>query len=180
VVAFEDLAQVLGRVTGVHLDTPRGADVVHSVRVDPSWLERGDPVEVTLPRNLRCAECDGGGCDRCGRAGAVSLWSREEPPAVVEVTLPRRSAEDLLREPTVVLRIPDSGGLPEPSSGHARGMLLLRVTASSEPDPSVIRVAPVPSWRRSSLPTEPRSRLILAAALLLVALVLVSYLFSRR
>ena len=99
---------------------------------------------------------------------------------MVEVTLPRRSAEDLLREPTVVLRIPDSGGLPEPSSGHARGMLLLRVTASSEPDPSVIRVAPVPSWRRSSLPTKPRSRLILAAALLLAALVLLSYLLSRR
>lgn len=174
------MAQVLGRVTGVHLDTPRGADVVHSVRVDPSWLERGDPVEVTLPRNLRCAECDGGGCDRCGRAGAVSLWGRDEPPAVVEVTLPRRSAEELLREPTVVLRIPDSGGLPDPTSGQVRGMLLLKVTASSKPDPSVVRVAPAPSRRRSSLPIQPKSQLILIAALLLVALALVAYLVSRR
>lgn len=174
------MAQVLGRVTGVHLDTPRGADVVHTIRVDPSWLERGDPIELTLPRNLRCAECDGGGCDRCGRAGALSLWGRDEPPGVVEVTLPRRSAEDIAREPTVVLRIPERGGLPEPSSGQIRGMLLLRVTASSEPDPSVIRMAPAPSLRRPSLPTGANSQLLLVAALLLVVLVLVSYLVSRR
>jgi len=180
VVAFEDLAQVLGRVTGVDLDTPRGADVVHGVRVDPSWLERGDPIAVTLPRNLRCAACDGGGCDRCGRAGAVSLWGRDEPPVVLEVTLPRRSAEDQAREPTVVLRIPDSGGFPEVSSGQPRGMLLLRVTASSEPDPSVVRSGSTPVRPRSSLPIEPKSQLFLVAALSLAALVLLSYFFSQR
>ncbi len=179
-VAFDDLAQVLGRVTGVDLDTPRGADVVHSIRVDPSWFERGEPVEVTLPRNLRCAACDGGGCDRCGRAGAVSLWGREEPPGVVEVTLPRRSAEELLREPTVVLRIPERGGLPEASSGQIRGMLLLRVTACPEPDASVIRLSAVPSRRGPSLPAQPKSQVLLGAALLLAALVLISYLVSRR
>ena len=179
-VASEPLAQVLGRVTGVDLDTPRGADVVHGIRVDPSWLERGDPIEVTLPRNLRCAECDGGGCDRCGRAGALSLWGRDEPPGVVEVTLPRRSAEQLQREPTVVLRIPERGGLPEPSSGQIRGMLLLRVTASPEPDPSVIRVAAAPSPRGPSLPAGARSQLLLVAALLFAVLAVVSYLVSRR
>src|SRR5688500_2199650 len=112
VVASGRLAQVLGRVTGVQLDSPRGADVVHGVRVARSWLEAGDTVELTLPRNLHCAECDGGGCDRCGRAGAVSLWGREEPPAVLEVTLPRRSAPELRGEPVIVLRIPDAGGWP--------------------------------------------------------------------
>lgn len=134
------MAQVLGRVAGVHLDSPRGADVVHSIRVAPAWLERGEAVEVTLPRNLCCAHCAGGGCDRCARSGAISLWGRDEPPAVLEVTLPRREPAELERDPGVVLRIPEAGGFADPESGLPRGLLLLKVSASAEPDPSVVRI----------------------------------------
>jgi hypothetical protein len=53
-------------------------------------------------------------------------------------------------EPAIVLRIPDSGGWPAADSGQARGLLLLRVTASQEPDPSVVRTSHGPSQRARS------------------------------
>jgi hypothetical protein len=146
------LAQVLGRVAGVHLDSPRGADVLHSIRVAPLWLERGEAVEVTLPRNLCCAHCAGGGCDRCARSGAVSLWGRDEPPAVLELTLPQRSPEEIENEPAITLRIPDFGGFSPPGTGHPRGLLLLRVMASAEADSSVVRAK-----RSTGLPGRPAS-----------------------
>ena len=177
------LAQVLGRVTGLQLDSPRGTDVVHGIRVAPSWLEAGDTVELTLPRNLHCAECDGGGCDRCGRAGAVSLWGRDEPAAVLEVTLPRRTPAELQNEPVIVLRIPDAGGFPLADSGHPRGLLLLRVTASAEPDASVVRARKEkePSARaHAAAITRDFARPIALALVVAVALILgIVYLLSR-
>jgi hypothetical protein len=158
--------------------------VVHGVRVARSWLEAGDTIELTLPRNLHCAECDGGGCDRCGRAGAVSLWGREEPAAVLEVTLPRRTAAELRGEPVLVLRIPDAGGWPAPDSGHPRGHLLLRLTASADPDPSVVKRARDPSLRARTLSLTPESarRLLLrggVVAIVLLSVALIAYLSSR-
>jgi hypothetical protein len=158
--------------------------VVHGVRVARSWLEAGDTIELTLPRNLHCAECDGGGCDRCGRAGAVSLWGREEPAAVLEVTLPRRTAAELRGEPVIVLRIPDAGGFPAADSGHPRGHLLLRLIASADPDPSVVKRSREPSRRVRPLSLTPESarRLLLRGAALAVALLsiaLIAYLSSR-
>jgi hypothetical protein len=158
--------------------------VVHGVRVARSWLEAGDTVELTLPRNLHCAECDGGGCDRCGRAGAVSLWSREEPAAVLEVTLPRRTAAELQGEPVIVLRIPDAGGWPAADSGHPRGHLLLRLTASADPDPSVVKRPRDPSRRARppSLTPEAARRLWFWGGLLVVgllAIALIAYVSSR-
>ena len=154
--------------------------MVHSIRVSPAWLERGEAVEVTLPRNLCCAHCAGGGCDRCARSGAVSLWGRDEPAAVLEVTLPRRNAEELEREPAIVLRIPDVGGFSEPESGHPRGLLLLKVTASAEPDASVVRVkrsilAPERPISIRSLTRAPNRLLFGAAILLLLVLVVIAW-----
>jgi hypothetical protein len=172
------LAQVLGRVAGVHLDSPRGADVVHSIRVDPLWLERGEAVEVTLPRNLCCAQCAGGGCDRCGRSGAVSLWDRDEPPAVLELTLPRRTREELQHEPVIVLRIPDFGGF-SPESDQPRGLLLLKVSAGSGADPSVVRAKPSagsparPASLRSLAPLPNRLMFGIVAVLLIALVVFV-------
>ena len=158
--------------------------MVHGVRVARSWLEAGDTIELTLPRNLHCAGCDGGGCDRCGRAGAVSLWGREEPAAVLEVTLPRRTAAELVDEPVIVLRIPDAGGWPATDSGHPRGHLLLRLTASADPDPSVVKRSRDPSRRArpSSLTPETVQRLSFWGGLLAVVLLsiaLIAYVSSR-
>jgi hypothetical protein len=157
--------------------------VVHGIRVAPSWLEAGDTVELTLPRNLHCADCDGGGCDRCGRAGAVSLWARDEPALVVEVTLPRRTPEQLKNEPVFVLRIPEAGGFPLSEPSQPRGLLLLRVTASPEPDASVILARREPSAKvhaEAGIPAPAsRVRLVRGMIALLITAMIV-YLWSRR
>lgn len=174
------MAQVLGRVTGVQLDSPRGADVVHGVRVPRSWLETGETIRVKLPRSLSCARCGGGGCDDCGRAGALSLWPRDEPPAELELHLPRRTAAELDAAPTLVLRIPEAGGRPPVESGHGRGHLLLRVSASTEADANVRRIERAPSAPASATtaagPVSPRRWLPLLA---LALLALISFILSR-
>ena len=137
-------------------DTPRGPDVVHRIAVKRSWLERGEVIEFTLPRNLSCAACVGGGCDRCARSGAISLRGRREPPEVLTVPLPKRLPDELEREAVVVLRVPDQGGFPEPGSPLPRGLLLLSIAAASKSDAGVSRVrgglASLPPAKRRSLP----------------------------
>lgn len=155
--------------------------MVHGVRVARSWLEAGDLVTIALPRNLHCAGCDGGGCDRCGRAGAVSLWGRDEPPALLELTLPQRTPAEIEQDPVIVLRIPDAGGFAAPGSGHPRGLLLLRVTASAETGPGVTRT----TQGQTQLPNQPSlvppstRKLLWAGFAAVLALVLISYLLSR-
>lgn len=111
------------------------------------WLAIGEVVELELPRNLACATCGGGGCDRCGRSGAITLRKRDEPAEVVEVTLPARSDDELPDSRGITLRIPEQGGLPEPGSDLPRGVLLLTVIPSPEPDPSIKLLRGVPSKR---------------------------------
>jgi hypothetical protein len=105
---------------------------------------------------------------------------------VIDLTLPKRTAAEVASDPAVVLRIPDVGGWPDPASGLPRGMLLLKVTASAEPDASVVRVTltpprmslPVAMIKASLRPVEKRPKL---AFLLLGLLVLiVVYLLFRR
>lgn len=93
-------------------------------------MRQGETIEVDLPRNLTCANCDGGGCDLCNRAGATSLRGRKDPPESVEITLPTRS--DLSDGMSVVLRIPERGGLSSDPTIEARGLLLLRVEITAE------------------------------------------------
>lgn len=109
----------------------------------------GEVIELELPRNLACAACGGGGCDACGRSGAITLRRREEPAEVVEVTLPARPGEgdDAPDSLGITLRIPEQGGLPEPGSDLPRGLLLLTVLPSPEPDPRVRVLRGVPSKR---------------------------------
>ncbi len=114
--------------------------MVHRIAVKRSWLERGELIELTLPRNLTCAACSGGGCDRCGRSGAISLRGRQEPPKVLTVPLPKRSAAEIAQEPVIVLRVPEQGGAPDPGSALPRGVLLLRISAASKSDAGIQRV----------------------------------------
>jgi hypothetical protein len=121
--------------------------VLHRVKVRREWLTLGEVVELELPRNLACAACGGGGCDTCGRSGAITLRKRDEPAEVVEVTLPARKSDDVPDSRGVTLRIPEQGGLPEPGSELPRGVLLLTVVPSPEPDPSIKLLRGVPSKR---------------------------------
>lgn len=189
--SFGALPEVLARVTTRTLNTPRGPDVVHRIRVPRAWLEAGEVIEFEVPRNLTCASCDGGGCDACERAGAITLRGRGELAELLTVSLPQRKGD--ADERGIVIRIPEQGGLP-PEQGVAlpRGLLLLRVELAELADPGVSRVVPpassVPASRvatsiRASLramkPKGERAWL-LAALLVLALLVALAILAFRR
>jgi hypothetical protein len=129
------------------VEGPRGPDVLHRVKVRREWLAVGEVVELELPRNLACAACGGGGCDACGRSGAITLRRRDEPAEVVEITLPARSEDELPDSRGITLRIPEQGGLPPLNSELPRGVLLLTVVPSNESDPNMKRLRGVPSKR---------------------------------
>ncbi len=141
------MSEVLARVTSRAVEGPRGPDVLHRVKVRREWLTVGEVVELELPRNLACAGCGGGGCDACGRSGAITLRTRDEPAEVVEVTLPARRADELPDSRGLTLRIPEQGGLPAPGSDLPRGLLLLTVVPSPQSDPSIKLLRGVPSRR---------------------------------
>lgn len=68
---------------------PRGRLVV---QVPGAWLAEGDAVEIVVPARVACARCEGGGCDECGRSGALRL-PEEEPARTLQLTLPVSGAE---------------------------------------------------------------------------------------
>lgn len=174
------VSQVLARVIPAHQEGLRGPDVLHRIAVDRAWLERGEHIELELPRNLTCASCEGGGCDRCQRSGAVTLRDRTQAPEQLQLTLPRRSIEEQQQQPIIVLRVPEQGGAATEQDGLPRGLLLLKVVAAEQSEPGVIlapdTVPPMPapaeqrvfSLHAGVLPKARRRRavgLTLAAAL---------------
>lgn len=179
------MPEVLARVTSRTVEGPRGPDVLHRVRVRREWLAVGEVIELELPRNLSCAACGGGGCDACGRSGAITLRKRNEPAEIVEVTLPARPTDDEVPDSRgITLRIPEQGGLPEPGSDLPRGLLLLTVVPSPEPDPSIKLLRGIPSKRppasivdSDEIPTvlaapEPKRGMSAAMLIVIVAVVL--------
>ena len=148
------MSSKIARVTG-DLDQARGADVQHRIRVPDAWLAEGATVEFELPRNLTCAACEGGGCDACDRAGAISVRERSELGEIVRVVLPCTDDDGPLSshsEPPssgkrgLIVRIPDQGGLPPSGSDLPRGHLMLLVQVG-EPVTATrveIPVAPAP------------------------------------
>jgi hypothetical protein len=148
--------QVIGRITAA-TDRPRGPDVKMSVCVPDAWFADGATIEIELPRNVACAACEGGGCDRCDRSGAVSLRGRKDPAETVEVTLLRPAAGDdapSSKSRLVVMRIPDRGGHCREGEELPRGNLLLSVKSGSEPSRGVKRLA------QPSMPPPPAAELV--------------------
>jgi hypothetical protein len=90
---------------------------MHRIEVPEAWFEEGAHLEIELPQRLVCARCEGGGCDACGRAGAITLYAQDEDPLVVRVGLPKAPPGG-----AVVLRIPE-GGAPyrSPNAATADG-----------------------------------------------------------
>jgi hypothetical protein len=169
-------------------DRPRGPDVQMSVCVPDAWFADGATIEVELPRNLTCATCEGGGCDRCDRSGAVSLRGRKEPAETVEVTVPRTTAggeAPSSKSRVIVMRIPDRGGLPPEGEELPRGNLLLSMKSGAEPSRGVKRLAqpsmpppPVAELVSTSLvPREPAARARLGLLLVAAAVVTLAVLW---
>jgi hypothetical protein len=127
--------------------------------VEHDWLERGALIELEVPRNLRCAGCQGGGCDLCDRSGAVTLRGRNEPPEMIQVTLPKRGGT-LPDNGSFTIRIPEQGGLPR-SSTEVRGFLLLTVARGDKADTGVRLLEaprPMPVQMPASVPVpSPRA-----------------------
>jgi hypothetical protein len=149
-----------------------------SLRVPARWIEQSATLEIELPRNLACATCSGGGCDACGRSGAVSLRGRKEPVEIVQVTLPRGEitlSESSDRPKVLRLRIPERGGLSETESDLPRGHLLLSIRVGDEPDAGVAKVrrSIVPPPAAKSIPAVIANVSRGRAAAVLVALVVV-------
>lgn len=100
-----------------------------SIEVPVGWFEVGATLEVSLPRLLSCARCEGGGCDACERRGAFEQQAAGIA-AQVAVVLPRQAAQACA---PVRLRLPALGARaanPELPSGH---LLLTVVPRPPEP-----------------------------------------------
>lgn len=138
------MAEPLGRVlVREQLDAARGPDAHHRITVPGEWIDEAARVEFELPRTLSCAACSGGGCDTCGRSGAVATRGRGEPAELVCVQLPP--------QPGATVRIANSGGLPlTADDALPRGHLLLRVIAGPQASDGIVRIEP-------STPPPPRT-----------------------
>lgn len=138
----------------------RGPDATWEVPVAREWLLEGASVELTVPTKVRCARCEGGGCDTCGRSGAVLVAADEAERRVVVHLAP--GVDDTGR----ALRLPGLGGKTEGVSepGDLRVTLLPADAAS-------------PALRRVG--ASPKVAPWMAAVLALIALVLVA-LWSAR
>ena len=147
------------------LDSDVGARARARIAVPPRWCDDTALVEVTLPRTLMCARCEGGGCDGCGRSGALR-GPKNEASRRVRVRLPQNLGEG------VAMRIADPFG-----HGAAIAQLWIEVRPSESPSPTVRRLTPEKRERRRILP-----RMVAALAILvtLLAIVLTLMTLARR
>lgn len=145
VAAPEDLASSEGAIARSRLEVPA------------SWA--GATIEVEVPSRLTCGACDGGGCDRCQRSGAVRLSA----PRSVSVGLPVALGDGAL------LRVPD------PFEGEELAILLLEVRVADAPSPGCRCLQPA----RLRLARPRAGSTIPAIALLLALLALLAVLRWR-
>lgn len=118
---------ILGKVTS-DLEGARGPDVAMVVTVPREWF--GREIVITLPRIMRCAVCQGGGCDQCLGAGAITLRASTEHALALPVVLPPVREDGR----SVCIRIPEEGGQSAQSS-LGRGHLLITVRCGDSPSP---------------------------------------------
>jgi hypothetical protein len=157
----------LGRVLDPGaLDAATGPRARLSVEVPAAWLAEGADLAVTAPARLPCGRCDGGGCDTCGRSGALRA-PEVAGDRVVHARVPRAAGAPH----GVALRILHPFG-----EEHAIEQLLLELRAGAAPSAGVTRVAPG-SRGDDALAVPPRLPWPLLALALVAAVVLA--LFGR-
>lgn len=100
-----DLARLLDPAALDAVEGPHGKMVV-----DLSSGQLGQAVEVVVPRRLVCARCEGGGCDACGRSGAIRVHLAEAE-RTTHFILPMEANERLLVR--LVRPLGDDAGLEQ-------------------------------------------------------------------
>lgn len=147
------------------LDNDGGGRARASISVPPSWCDDSALIEVTLPRTLPCARCGGGGCDGCGRSGALR-GPKHEHARRVRVRLPQNLGDG------VAMRLADPFG-----RAGAIAQLWIEVRPADEPSPTVRRLSPQKRERRRILP---RMVAGLGLVVALLVAVLVAMTLARR
>ena len=135
-----------------------GGHAQFSIAVSSDYA--GELCEITAARSLRCAPCDGGGCDACARKGAFRL-AEEAELRVFSVQLPQSLQQ------SVRIRIPAPFG---PTSEVA--LLFLQVELADTASSSVKLVqtsAPAPTPMATTGPKSPQHWLILIGLAALAA-----------
>lgn len=122
----EQLAKVVDKDA---LDSSEGAQGRLKITVPAAWLADGAELSVAAPKLVSCARCDGGGCDSCGRSGALS-GPRKPELRNLRLTLPSSDSAVLLR-------------LVRPFEQGEIDQLLVQVRTGEEPSKGVSRVEPV-------------------------------------
>jgi hypothetical protein len=131
------------------LDADVGPRARVKITVPAGWADGASLVEVALPRALECARCEGGGCDGCGRSGALR-GPASEAERIVRVQLPRGLGEG------VALRLAQPFGRSSPIA-----QLWLEVRPGVAAASSVRRIPRAGPERRPVMP-----RMVLATAVL--------------
>jgi hypothetical protein len=140
------------------LDRAEGARGRLVVEVPDAWLAGGDTIEVVVPPRVACARCDGGGCDACGRSGALRL-PEDEAARTLRLSLPTTAEASIVR---LVRPLGPDAGLEQ---------LWLELRAADEASPFCRRLTRASAGQRgyAALARGP----LLVAVLLALALVLV-------
>jgi len=84
------------------------------------------------------------------------MRGRNEPPEIVQVTLPEWSSPEGEPTSSVTLRIPEQGGLPAAGSRLPRGLLLLTVVPDDQPDSGVRRATASLAPPPDTVPAPPQ------------------------
>ncbi len=161
----QPLAQVLG-----DLDIPRGPDVLFSTQVPLRWYRPGTVLRIAVPERLSCADCQGGGCDRCERKGALRLRAAEEETELVRVTLPQS-----LTASNIQIRLPHAGALPLSSQEESlpRGHLLLSLAAEDVENDVVSLGKPAPL-------SEDERRVLAKKSIIVIGSLVLLFIFLLR
>lgn len=123
----------LGRILDPQaLDDEHGHRGRLRITVPAAWTNAPCELELVVPLRLPCARCDGGGCDGCGRSGAVKA-----PRGEAERTLSARLPKGI--EEGVALRIAQPFG----AEGEIV-QLFVEVRVGAAASPGVRRIEPPP------------------------------------
>lgn len=131
-----------------------GARARMRVGAPADWA--GNEVMVEVAARLCCASCEGGGCDRCGRSGAIR-WG--DAPRTLCVHLPERLGDG------VAVRLFD------PFGDASLGELVVEVVVAEHASPTLTRIAPTLSVSAGpTMPARTTWMVVLAAAIAIVVL----------